>query len=102
MTVRGFTFDGFLVALIAVVVVAVAFVLGPEGFGRLMRNGVDPATHGDIVWHESLGILVVVLPLFGLGYYVYLRHICPHLPRALFWCPPRLPPTRCAVRGPRW
>ena len=41
--------------------VTIAFVLGPEGFGRLMRDGIDPATHSDIVWHESLGILVFVL-----------------------------------------
>ena len=33
------------------------------GFGRLMRQGVDPATRSDIVWHESLGLLVFVLTL---------------------------------------
>lgn len=43
------------------VVVTVAFVLGPGGFGRLMHQGVDPATRSDIVWHESLGILVFLL-----------------------------------------
>jgi cytochrome b561 len=43
------------------VVVGIAFVLGPGGFGRLMRQGVDPATHSDIVWHETLGVLVFVL-----------------------------------------
>lgn len=43
------------------IVVTIAFILGPEGFGRLMRQGVDPATRSDIVWHESLGILVLVL-----------------------------------------
>jgi cytochrome b561 len=42
-------------------IVAVAFVLGPGGFGRLMREGVDPATRNDIVWHESLGFVVLVL-----------------------------------------
>jgi cytochrome b561 len=46
---------------ITAVVVTVAFILGPEHFGRLMRDGVDPATRNDIVWHESLGILVFVL-----------------------------------------
>lgn len=40
------------------VAVVIAFILGPGGFGRLMRNGVDPATRLDIVWHESLGLLV--------------------------------------------
>jgi len=43
------------------VVVVIAFILGPEHFGRLMRGGVDPATRNDIVWHESLGVLVFVL-----------------------------------------
>lgn len=43
------------------VVVTAAFTLGPDGFGRLMRRGVDPATRSDIVWHETLGTLVLVL-----------------------------------------
>lgn len=43
------------------IVVTIAFVLGPGGFGRLMHQGIDPATRSDIVWHESLGILVFVL-----------------------------------------
>jgi len=46
---------------ITAVIVTIAFVLGPEHFGRLIRDGVDPATRSDIVWHESLGILVFVL-----------------------------------------
>ena len=46
--------------------VVIAFVLGPEHFGRMMRDGVDPATHSDIVWHETLGILVFVLTLLRL------------------------------------
>ena len=46
---------------VTAIVVTVAFVLGPGGFGRLMHQGVDPATQIDIVWHESLGILVFVL-----------------------------------------
>ena len=48
------------------VVVTIAFILGPGGFGRLMRQGVDPATHSDIVWHETLGMLVFVLTLLRL------------------------------------
>ena len=43
------------------IVVSVAFVLGPGGFGRLMHQGVDPASRNDIVWHETLGVLVFVL-----------------------------------------
>jgi cytochrome b561 len=31
-----------------------------------MRQGIDPATRNDIVWHESLGILVLVLTLLRL------------------------------------
>jgi len=46
---------------ITAIAVVIAFILGPERFGRLMRDGVDPATRSDIVWHESLGILVLVL-----------------------------------------
>jgi cytochrome b561 len=45
------------------VAVTIAFILGPGGFGRLMRQGIDPATRSDIVWHESLGLLVLVLTL---------------------------------------
>ncbi|WP_374563026.1 cytochrome b [Ideonella sp.] len=48
------------------VVVTIAFILGPERFGRLMHQGVDPATRSDIVWHESLGMLVLALTLFRL------------------------------------
>jgi cytochrome b561 len=48
------------------IAVAIAFILGPEGFGRLMRQGVDPATRSDIVWHESLGMLVLVLTVLRL------------------------------------
>jgi cytochrome b561 len=46
--------------------VAIAFVLGPGGFGRLMHQGVDPATRSDIVWHETLGVAVFVLTLLRL------------------------------------
>ena len=51
---------------ITAIAVVIAFVLGPEHFGRLMRDGLDPATRLDIVWHESLGILVFVLTLLRL------------------------------------
>jgi cytochrome b561 len=46
---------------VTAIVVTIAFILGPDDFGRLMRQGVDPATRSDIVWHESLGVLVMVL-----------------------------------------
>ena len=59
------------------VAVLIAFVLGPGGFGRLMRNGVDPATRLDIVWHESLGITVLVLTLLRLMW-VLVRPAAPH------------------------
>jgi cytochrome b561 len=48
------------------IVVTIAFILGPGGFGRLMRQGIDPATRSDIVWHESLGILIFVLTVLRL------------------------------------
>lgn len=51
--------------LTAIAVVA-AFILGPEHFGRQMRNGLDPATRWDIVWHESLGLFVFSLTLLRL------------------------------------
>ena len=46
--------------------VLAAFILGPEHFGRDMRQGMDPATQWDIVVHESLGILVMALTLLRL------------------------------------
>ena len=51
---------------VTAIVVTIAFILGPEGFGRLMRNGIDPATRSDIVWHETLGLLVFVLTVLRL------------------------------------
>lgn len=51
---------------VTAIAVTVAFILGPGGFGRLMRDGIDPATRIDIVWHESLGILVFVLTVLRL------------------------------------
>lgn len=40
-----------------------AFVLGQEHFGRQMEQGMDLATHIDIVLHGSLGMLVMALTL---------------------------------------
>lgn len=51
---------------VTAIAVTIAFILGPGGFGRLMRDGIDPATRSDIVWHESLGLLVLVLTLLRL------------------------------------
>jgi cytochrome b561 len=53
---------------VTAVVATIAFTLGPGGFGRLMRQGVDPATRTDIVWHESLGIFVLVLTVLRLAW----------------------------------
>jgi len=66
---------------ITAVVVTIAFVLGPEHFGRLVRNGVDPATRSDIVWHESLGVLVFVLTAARL-LWLALRPAPPHFAMA--------------------
>lgn len=60
------------------VVVTIAFLLSPGGFGRLMRNGVDPATRLDIVWHESLGLLVFGLTLLRL-LWLLLRPAAPRI-----------------------
>ena len=51
--------------LTAIAVLA-ALILGPEHFGREMRQGLDPATRWDIVTHESLGVLVAGLTLLRL------------------------------------
>jgi len=48
---------------LSAIAVLAAFVLGPGGFGRLMHQGVDPASRWDIVWHESLGIFVFAVTL---------------------------------------
>jgi cytochrome b561 len=65
MDLRSPRYDPFSQALhwLTAVAVTIAFILGPGGFGRLMRQGIDPATRSDIVWHESLGLLVLVLTL---------------------------------------
>jgi cytochrome b561 len=51
---------------VTAIAVTIAFILGPGGFGRLMRQGIDPATRSDIVWHESLGLLVFALTVLRL------------------------------------
>ena len=63
------------------VVVTAAFILGPGGFGKLMRQGVDPATRSDIVWHETLGILVLALTVLRLVW-VALRPSAPQFSMA--------------------
>jgi cytochrome b561 len=44
----------------------IAFILGPEHFGHLEREGIDPGSRLDIVWHESLGLTVFALTLVRL------------------------------------
>lgn len=51
---------------VTAVIVIVAFFLGPGDFGRILRDGIDPATRIDIIWHETLGITVLVLTLLRL------------------------------------
>ncbi|MDR3371316.1 cytochrome b/b6 domain-containing protein [Rhodoferax sp.] len=63
------------------IAVVIAFTIGPEHFGRLMRDGVDPATMSDVVWHESLGVLVFVLTLLRL-LWVAARPAAPQIPMA--------------------
>ena len=63
------------------IVVTTAFILGPEGFGRLLRNGVDPASRSDIVWHESLGMAVFVLTVLRL-IWVAFRPVAPQFAMA--------------------
>lgn len=46
--------------------VLAAYVIEPHGFNRLLRQGLDPATSNSVLWHESLGMLVLVLTLLRL------------------------------------
>ena len=71
---------------ITAIAVVAAFILGPEGFGRLMHDGLDPATRNDIVWHESLGIAVFVLTALRLVW-VALRPAAPKfaMPGWMHW-----------------
>jgi cytochrome b561 len=66
---------------VTAIVVTVAFTLGPGGFGRLMHQGVDPATRSDIVWHESLGVLVLGLTALRLVW-LALRPAAPQITMA--------------------
>jgi cytochrome b561 len=66
---------------ITAIVVTIAFILGPGGFGRLMRQGVDPATRSDIVWHETLGVLVFLLTVLRL-LWLALRPAAPQIAMA--------------------
>jgi cytochrome b561 len=68
---------------ITAIVVTIAFILGPGGFGRLMRQGVDPATRSDIVWHESLGIVILMLTLLRLVW-VMVRPAAPQFRMAVW------------------
>ncbi len=63
---------------VTAIIVTIAFILGPGGFGRLMHDGVDPATHSDIVWHESLGLVVFLLTALRLTW-VALRPAAPRM-----------------------
>jgi len=66
---------------VTAIVVIVAFILGPEHFGRLMRSGVDPATRIDIVWHETLGMAVFGLTVLRL-LWVAVRPAAPQIAMA--------------------
>lgn len=48
------------------IAVAIAFVLSPGDFGQLLQDGIDPGARIDIVWHESLGIVVFTLTFLRL------------------------------------
>ncbi len=68
---------------ITAIAVAIAFVLGPSDFGRLLHDGIDPGTRIDIVWHESLGITVFTLTLLRLVW-VGVRRVTPR-PQMTAW-----------------
>ena len=64
---------------LTVIAVGIAFILGPEHVGQLARQGIDPASRSDIVWHESLGILVLALTLLRLLWLAF-RPAPPQIP----------------------
>jgi len=66
---------------ITAIAVTIAFILGPGGFGRMMKKGIDPATQSDVVWHETLGVLVFALTLMRLCW-VALRPVAPQFSMA--------------------
>jgi cytochrome b561 len=45
--------------------VLAAYLIEPH-INRLLRQGIDPGTSNNVVWHESLGIAVLVLTLLRL------------------------------------
>ena len=51
---------------VTALLVTIAFVLGPEHFGQIMRRGIDPASLSDVVWHESMGLVVLLLTVLRL------------------------------------
>lgn len=60
------------------ITVVTAFILGPDNFGELLRDGIEPSTRNAIVWHESLGILVFILTFVRL-FWLALRPAAPRL-----------------------
>lgn len=66
---------------LTVIAVVIAFILGPEHFGRTMRQGIDPATISGVVWHETLGLFVFVMTLLRL-IWVAVRPDAPQIPMA--------------------
>jgi cytochrome b561 len=60
-------------------VVSIAFILGPDDFGQLMHRGINPASRSNIVWHESLGIAILVLTVKRL-FWLALRPSAPQIP----------------------
>jgi cytochrome b561 len=51
---------------VTAIAILAAFILGPGGFGRMLHNGIDPGTQSDVVWHESLGMLIFAVTLLRL------------------------------------
>ena len=51
---------------VTAIAVVTAFILGPGDLGQLFQDGIDPGTRNDIVWHESLGLVVFALTLLRL------------------------------------
>lgn len=68
---------------LAALMVLAGFILGPEHFGRLMRQHIDPATRPDIVWHESLGVAIFVITLVRL-LWLALRPAAPRVAMAVW------------------
>ena len=66
MTKPSYDFVSRALHWVTAIAVAIAFFLGPGDFGRLMRQGVDPSTRSDIVWHESLGLTIFALTVLRL------------------------------------